>query len=43
MIERWWDEHCCPMYDNGQRKARTDATNFHQCYHFILDQNKTAA
>jgi hypothetical protein len=29
MVEEWFDEHCCPKWDNGTRTARTDANNFH--------------
>lgn len=28
MIEEWFDRNCCPMYDKGTRKARTNAMNF---------------
>jgi hypothetical protein len=35
MIEKWLDEHCNPMYDKGTRRARTDASNFHNVWHYI--------
>jgi len=28
-MEKWLDEHCNPTWDNGRRRARTDANNFH--------------
>ena len=38
MIEDFLEENYPVKYDNGSRKAITDAMNFHNCYHFCLEK-----
>lgn len=40
MIEKWFDKNCNPMYDNGTRRARTNAMNFHHVLHAAEDRKK---
>jgi len=38
MVEKWIEKHFPVKYDNGTRRAMTDANNFHNCYHFCQDE-----
>lgn len=38
MIEKWIEKNFPVKYDNGTRRAMTDADNFHNCYHFCKDE-----
>lgn len=37
LIEEWIDKNYPVKYDFGSRRARTDATNFGNCYHFCKE------
>jgi hypothetical protein len=39
MIENWFEANCCPRWDGGTRRARTNAMNFHH----VLDHVRTVA
>lgn len=38
--EAWLEEHFKGKYDNGHRRASTDAQNFGHCIHAIQDANR---
>lgn len=41
MIEKWFEKNCAPpKWDNGTRRARCDAMNFHFCMHAIQEANE---
>lgn len=37
MIENFLEKNFPIKYDNGTRRAMTNASNFHNCYHFCLE------
>jgi hypothetical protein len=40
MIGNWLKEYCHPRWDNGTRRAKTDAMNFHDVINHIDSVNK---
>lgn len=38
--DEWLEKNFNGMWDNGHRRARTDAMNFHHCLHAIREKNK---
>lgn len=38
MIDEWIDAHFSGTWDNGHRRAKTDAMNFHHCIHAIREK-----
>lgn len=40
--EKWLDKHFNGKWDNGTRRATTDASNFHHCVSAIREINKLA-
>jgi hypothetical protein len=41
--DAWLDDHFNGTWDNGHRRARTDAQNFHLCLNAIRDANNPEA
>lgn len=38
MVDPFFEKNeCNPMWDNGTRRSRADASNFHQCAHAIKE------
>lgn len=37
MVEEWLEKHCNPKWDNGTRRAHTDANNFHHVINHLDD------
>lgn len=40
MIEDWFERNCDPKYCNGERRAKTDAQNFHLALHEASDRKE---
>ena len=40
MIEEWFERNCDPKYCNGERRAKTDAQNFHIALHEARDRKE---
>lgn len=39
LLAQWLDTYCNPLYENGTRKARTDARSFRDCLRALREDN----